>query len=322
MTPTGFELEFTNSIMLRSRGKRRKVTSSTAKEDAATRGESDSPRFPNADEHPNIQRSDTKGLEGDERQPNYKSCPENAQVWDLYLKEANLEGQELTTLWNNGLDSFLIFAGLFAGNITSFLIESRGDLKEDPQERLPEDIRSILMNEPISSASDFQPDPSSLHVNALWYCSFTLTLISALSGVLAKGWIAYYDPVSRVLATTVLRRACHSNLGQPRAHLGDHVNPYDSGDTVIYHLHLLASVFSRIPIPDANHGYSRGFCPSEAAQAKLTANQSTSFAQAVFLEGIDNVVLERRACIAKEDGDGGAYIGVDYRELDRRTNGR
>ncbi|PVF91373.1 hypothetical protein CPB86DRAFT_792111, partial [Serendipita vermifera] len=53
------------------------------------------------------------------------------------------------------------------------------------------------MNEPVSSASSFQPDPSSLHVNALWYYSFTLTLISALSGVLAKGWIAYYNPVSR-----------------------------------------------------------------------------------------------------------------------------
>ncbi|PVF91580.1 hypothetical protein CPB86DRAFT_820370 [Serendipita vermifera] len=134
-----------------SKPQRRKVTSSTASKDAATtRGQSDSPTFPNADKDYNIQRSDTKGLEGDERQPHYKSCHENAQVLGLYLKEANLEGQELTTLWNNGLDSLLIF-----------------------------------------------PDPSSLHVNALWYCSFTLTLIIALSGVLAKGWIAYYNPVSR-----------------------------------------------------------------------------------------------------------------------------
>ncbi|PVF90858.1 hypothetical protein CPB86DRAFT_830836 [Serendipita vermifera] len=119
-----------------SKPQHRKVTSSTANKDAATRGELDSPTFPNADEDSKIQHNDTKGLEGDERQPNYKSCQENAQVWGLYLKEVNLEGQELTTLWNNGLDSLLIFAGLFAGIITFFLMESRGDVKEDPQERL------------------------------------------------------------------------------------------------------------------------------------------------------------------------------------------
>ncbi|PVF92966.1 hypothetical protein CPB86DRAFT_809157 [Serendipita vermifera] len=198
----------------KSRGK--KATSSVVNGKGSTSSDAESQTIMNGGEDSKLQRADTKGLEGDERKPNYKSCQENAQVWGLYLKEANLEDQELTTLWNNGLDSLLIFAGLFAGIITSFLIESRGDLKEDPQERLPEDIRSILMNEPISSTSDFQPDPSSLHVNALWYCSFMLTLISALSGVLAKGWVAYYNPISRGEHAS---EACQCHLRATRAQL-------------------------------------------------------------------------------------------------------
>ncbi|CAG8689609.1 7880_t:CDS:2, partial [Acaulospora colombiana] len=218
-TPARALVEPGNSIsvqflLVKSRNK--KVTSLAVNGNAVRRSELDSPTITNRGEGFMSQPPDTKGLEGDERKPNYKSCQENAQVWGLYLKEANLEDQELTAIWNNGLDSLLIFAGLFASIITSFLIESSGGLKEDPQERLLQDIRSILINEPVSPTSNFQPDPSSLHVNALWYCSFTLTLISALSGVLAKGWIAYYNPASRRERAS---DACERHLRATRAQL-------------------------------------------------------------------------------------------------------
>ncbi|KIM22486.1 hypothetical protein M408DRAFT_37748, partial [Serendipita vermifera MAFF 305830] len=92
--------------------------------------------------------------------------------------------------WNNTLDSLLVFAGLFAGILTAFVVESRHDLTEDPQERLLKQIVDLLSNS--SSREPFQPNPSSLHVNGLWFTSLTLTLISALGGVLAKGWLAKY----------------------------------------------------------------------------------------------------------------------------------
>ena len=81
--------------------------------------------------------------------------------------------------------------------MTAFLIESRGDLSEDPQEHLLKEILGAIRNIPDSSAAEpFQPDSTSLHVNALWFSSLTLTLISALGGVLAKGWLAQYNPAS------------------------------------------------------------------------------------------------------------------------------
>jgi Family of unknown function (DUF6535) len=86
---------------------------------------------------------------------------------------------------------------LFAAILTAFLVESRKDLKEDPQEHLLKEIVNILRNSSAPSIEQpFQPDTSSIHVNGLWFSSLTLTLISALGGVLAKGWLGKYNPAS------------------------------------------------------------------------------------------------------------------------------
>jgi hypothetical protein len=68
------------------------------------------------------------------------------------------------------------------------LIESRKELKEDPQERLLKDILSTLRN--VSDSSAFKPDATNIRINVLWFSSLILTLGSALGGVLTKGWIA------------------------------------------------------------------------------------------------------------------------------------
>ncbi|KIM22558.1 hypothetical protein M408DRAFT_51593, partial [Serendipita vermifera MAFF 305830] len=117
--------------------------------------------------------------------------------WRLYLKETEVEDREVTELWNSNLDSLLVFAGLFASILTAFLIESRKGLDEDPQEHLLKEILGALRNAPDASVEQpFQPGSSALHVNGLWFSSLTLTLISALGGVLAKGWLAKYNPAS------------------------------------------------------------------------------------------------------------------------------
>jgi hypothetical protein len=106
---------------------------------------------------------------------------------------------------------------LFAGILTSFLIESRQDLEEDPQERLLKEILRTLRNASDTAASPpFQPDPAVITINSLWFTSLTLTLCSALGGVLAKGWISKYsssslrktskDACSRLLRSTRIRQ--------------------------------------------------------------------------------------------------------------------
>jgi hypothetical protein len=80
---------------------------------------------------------------------------------------------------------------LFAGILTAFIIESRKELYEDPQTRLLRDILTTLRNaSEILAPDNFEPESSYLSINGLWFTSLTLTLSSALGGVLSKGWIA------------------------------------------------------------------------------------------------------------------------------------
>ncbi|PVF94827.1 hypothetical protein CPB86DRAFT_627638 [Serendipita vermifera] len=139
---------------------------------------------------------DTK-LEEDEASPYAQHCRDNAKIWSKYLRETDNEDKEVTSIGNSSLDSMLTFAGLFASVLAAFLIESRKDLAEDPQERLLTELLYALRGTPAPSPVPFQPTTSALAVNTLWFTSLTLTLMSALAGVLAKGWLAQYNPVSR-----------------------------------------------------------------------------------------------------------------------------
>jgi hypothetical protein len=48
-------------------------------------------------------------LEGDGEAPYASHCRSDALIWALYLKETEMEDKEVTDLWNNSLDSLLVF---------------------------------------------------------------------------------------------------------------------------------------------------------------------------------------------------------------------
>jgi hypothetical protein len=110
-------------------------------------------------------------------------------------------------------------AGLFAAILSAFLIESRKELAEDPQQELLKGIlRTLQTVHNLSESADpvpFEPEPAFININGLWFSSLALTLSSALGGVLAKGWISKYsssslrktskDACSRMLRSTRIR---------------------------------------------------------------------------------------------------------------------
>ncbi|KIM24072.1 hypothetical protein M408DRAFT_27358, partial [Serendipita vermifera MAFF 305830] len=171
-----------------------------------------------------------KALEPQEDSPFASHCRSDGPIWARYLDESEIEDKELTEIWNNSLDSLLVFvsgqslwkrvtsntpmlqAGLFAGILTAFLMESSKELKEDPQEHLLKEILNTLRN--TSDTSTFELEQSSLHINVLWFTSLVLSLISALGGVLAKGWLAKYNPATRQVHTGY---ACERHLRAARA---------------------------------------------------------------------------------------------------------
>jgi len=165
--------------------------------------------------------------------PYAKYSRTDAKVWSLYMTETEAEDKELVQSWKTGLDSLLVFvsvpisdffglksknsqAGLFAGVLAAFLLESRKGLQDDPQQVLLREISRALRNESsTSSPIPFHPTASSFSVNFLWFTSLTLTLVGALSAVIAKGWIVTYLPAS---AGKSFEDACERHLRVTRAY--------------------------------------------------------------------------------------------------------
>jgi len=165
--------------------------------------------------------------------PCAKHSRTDAKIWSLYMTETEAEDKELVQSWKTGLDSLLVFvrvpifhffgansknfqAGLFAGVLAAFLLESRKGLQDDPQQVLLREINRALRNESSTSAPlTFHPTTSSFYVNFLWFISLTLTLAGALSAVIAKGWIDTYLPAS---AGKSFEDACERHLRVTRAY--------------------------------------------------------------------------------------------------------
>ncbi|KAH6899572.1 hypothetical protein BKA70DRAFT_736057 [Coprinopsis sp. MPI-PUGE-AT-0042] len=137
------------------------------------------------------------GGDGSEHQPdNYNpDFHPSAKIWSLYLKEASDLAKAQTELWKTGLESLLLFAGLFAGVVSAFLIESRKKLRMDDQELLIRKIHNTQLGmEP--KEDDYQPSMDDLWINGLWFSSLLITLFSAIVGVLAKSWLVKYAPLA------------------------------------------------------------------------------------------------------------------------------
>ncbi|TEB39614.1 hypothetical protein FA13DRAFT_12801 [Coprinellus micaceus] len=119
---------------------------------------------------------------------------EDARIWQLYLEEAEEKAKDKADLWNTGLDSLLIFAGLFAGVVSSFVIDARGDLQEDSQQNLLTGILDMLRD---GSIGDIFGIPGTAYwISGLWVISLFTTIFSAIMGVLAKAWLAKYVPAT------------------------------------------------------------------------------------------------------------------------------
>ncbi|KAI0697980.1 hypothetical protein BC835DRAFT_1269621, partial [Cytidiella melzeri] len=95
------------------------------------------------------------------------------------------------------IDTILVFAGLFSGALTAFLVESYQTLLQDPMDTIILLLQQIASQNnsttapPISQPA-FQPTKNAIRVNVLWFGSFTLALVSASFAILVKQWLREY----------------------------------------------------------------------------------------------------------------------------------
>jgi hypothetical protein len=89
---------------------------------------------------------------------------------------------------------------LFSAVLTAFVVESYTSLKPDPSQASLDLLYRISLQLPNSSglpalvprASDFRPAQSDVWVNALWFVSLVIALISALVAIFVKQWAREY----------------------------------------------------------------------------------------------------------------------------------
>ncbi|KAJ7240215.1 hypothetical protein C8J57DRAFT_946296, partial [Mycena rebaudengoi] len=125
---------------------------------------------------------------------------DNARVWKLYMVLADSFDKNMADLFNSDLDPLLIFAGLFSGIVSAFLIEIRKGLQEDLQSITNSLLMVLIQNErnlgvapPIPQSTAFVPALFSRWVNGLWITSLVFSLVSALGASVAKGWVTQFS---------------------------------------------------------------------------------------------------------------------------------
>ncbi|KAF8751061.1 hypothetical protein RHS01_08793 [Rhizoctonia solani] len=141
-----------------------------------------------------------------------------ARVWKVYVGETEKWDKEMIEGWEKSMDVLLayghlriiVIGGIILGcnscDFFSFLIESSGMLKQDPndisaaalliisQAAIAIATNNASVKEPtlpkqgIIWPSDFAPSQSAIIINTLWYTSLTLSIATAFMAMLAKDW--------------------------------------------------------------------------------------------------------------------------------------
>ncbi|KAL1754527.1 hypothetical protein FB107DRAFT_291551 [Schizophyllum commune] len=99
--------------------------------------------------------------------------------------------------WRDEIESFMVFAGLFSAVLTAFIMESYKWLMVEPDDISADYLRQILalMSHidvtAVKTISRATPLPSAVmtRINGFWFSSLTLSLTSALVGIVSKQWL-------------------------------------------------------------------------------------------------------------------------------------
>ncbi|KAJ7113334.1 hypothetical protein C8R43DRAFT_830854, partial [Mycena crocata] len=125
----------------------------------------------------------------------------SSSAWNPLLKSFVTETkQPKVDRWQNGLDSLLVFLGLFSAIVTAFLVDSLGTLKPDESTRTNElllNLTDILIalsgrspsSFAVSTPAPFQPNASDIRANSFYSLSLVLSLSIAALVVAGRGFL-------------------------------------------------------------------------------------------------------------------------------------
>ncbi|KAJ7142031.1 hypothetical protein C8R43DRAFT_1071290, partial [Mycena crocata] len=144
-----------------------------------------------------------------------------AKLWSVYISEAEKYDQALVESWKSDMEGMLIFAGLFSGILTAFLIESYKTLTPDAGDgtllllaQISQQLSGIANGSAIEiiPAEPFVPSRTSLVCNALWFVSLGLSLSCALIATLVEQWAREFQHKSEMRSAPIVRARIFSYL--------------------------------------------------------------------------------------------------------------
>ncbi|PPQ93762.1 hypothetical protein CVT25_008142 [Psilocybe cyanescens] len=120
--------------------------------------------------------------------------------WTILVEPLLRNDKMQCDAWKDEVQNLLIFAGLFSGIVTAFIVESYKNLQQNPA-----DVMVILLSQiasrldgPLNSSAatlappnqtPFVPDASAIRVNAFWFISLVLSLTTVLVGIVSLQWL-------------------------------------------------------------------------------------------------------------------------------------
>ncbi|KAI0707193.1 hypothetical protein C8Q76DRAFT_628841, partial [Earliella scabrosa] len=126
--------------------------------------------------------------------------------WSYYAELMKDNDEAMVWAWKEEVDTLLVFAGLFSAVVTAFNIEAYKLLQEDDSQLSVQLLQQISQQLALganattgagtlpsnSNRPAYQPTPSSIRINALWFSSLVCALFSALIGITIKQWVREY----------------------------------------------------------------------------------------------------------------------------------
>ncbi|KAH7872686.1 uncharacterized protein C8R40DRAFT_1203355, partial [Lentinula edodes] len=142
-------------------------------------------------------------------EPFGEELKDNSRVFKVYLDEAEIFDDDMIRGFRETIDSLLVFAALFSGVVTSFVIATISALQPDYSQ-----ITAVLLVEQVQilraagNATAINAIPKStvdlqnvsvatedLWINGLFLASLSLALATALLSVLVKQWLQAYSSI-------------------------------------------------------------------------------------------------------------------------------
>ncbi|KAG8980860.1 hypothetical protein FRB93_008903 [Tulasnella sp. JGI-2019a] len=125
---------------------------------------------------------------------------DKGNFWKKYDILAEKFDNDMMARLNGNLDVLLVFAGLFSGVNTAFIVVALAALSAGPADQTNHLLRLLLTNGTSSALTSEELDPASfvpssaaVRQNCLFFASLGCSLVAAVGAVLAKQWLRYYQ---------------------------------------------------------------------------------------------------------------------------------